>query len=122
MSTLMRILHLNIYDKPFEVMKTGEKTREYREPTAWIKSRLIDRKTKNPKDIDFVKVINGYGNDKPYFIAKYLGFEISKYNYRMSYTNNLVVHVRKGMFRILIGDVVEVGNVIGSQINITFNG
>ncbi len=52
-----RILHLTLSKMPFEVMVTGEKSTEYREPSKWILSRL------QGKDYDLIKFVNGYGSD-----------------------------------------------------------
>ena len=60
-------------------MVTGEKNREYREPTKWISSRLF-YKDGTRKDFDVVKFTNGYERDKPYFAASFLGFEIAQKN------------------------------------------
>jgi hypothetical protein len=37
----MKILHLTLSKLPFEVMATGEKTTEYRKPSKWILSVLL---------------------------------------------------------------------------------
>ena len=71
----IKILHLSLKSEPFDVMVTGEKRNEYRSPTKWIMSRLVD-KNGNPKHYDVVKFVNGYGKDKPQFICEYKGFEI----------------------------------------------
>ncbi len=99
------ILHLTLSRKPFEVMVTGEKSTEYREPSKWILSRL------QGKDYDFVKFVNGYGSDKPYFIAKYLGWKIETNNNSLYFSNCLEVISKKGTVKIYVGDVVEFRNL-----------
>jgi hypothetical protein len=84
-----RTLFLTLNKKAFDIMVTGEKKIEYRDPSPWILSRLS-------KDYDFVKFVNGYGDDRPYFIAKYLKWDIDK---------------KSGVVRIYLGPVVQKGNL-----------
>ena len=100
-----KILHLTLKKPQFKVTITGEKTSEFRRPSQWIKSRLIDKK------YDFVKFTNGYGSNKPSFLCKCLGW---RYATRASYTfsNDLVVNVDETYFEILLGEIVQVKNVL----------
>lgn len=102
-----RILHLTLSKMPFEVMVTGEKSTEYREPSKWILSRL------QGKDYDLIKFVNGYGSDKPYFIAKYRGWEIETNPYSVDFSNGLKVTTKKGTVKIYAGEIVERGNLNG---------
>jgi len=88
-------------------MVTGEKAVEYRIPSKWILSRIVD------KEYDLVLFTNGYGADKPYFVAKWLGWDTveSKTNATITYSNGLKVEVEKGMVMIFLGEVVETGNL-----------
>lgn len=105
----MRILHLSLNPEPFEVMVTGEKSNEYRKSSFWIKSRLF--KGNIPKKIDYVKFVNGYGSQRPYFIARFEGFHKAKINYTMKYSNGLKIQIRKGDFNIKLGTIIEYGNI-----------
>lgn len=107
----MKILRLTLKSKPFEAMQLGYKDKEYRKPVQWIRSRLIDSKTGEQKKYDVVLFRNGYENNKPYFVATYLGFEIAKKNYSVKYKTGLKVNVMKGDFRIKLGSVVKRGNI-----------
>lgn len=100
----MRTLHLTLSEKPFEVMVTGEKKMEFRLPSTWITSRL-------KKQYDVVKFTNGYGDNKPYFIAPYRGFWIAAANRVFTYSNGLIVDRKAGMIVILIGEIIERGNL-----------
>lgn len=100
-----RILHLSLKKQPFEVMVTGEKTQEYRFPSGWIMSRL------KGKEYDYVKFVNGYGKDKPYFICEYKGWNISNTYIELIYSNRLQVFSDKGDIVIDLGKVVEKGNL-----------
>lgn len=101
-----KILHLTLSKKPFEVMVTGEKTTEYRNPSQWIISRL------EGKDYDFVKFVNGYGQDKPYFIAKFRGWESEIKPHTIEYSNGLKVKSDKGTVKIYVGQIVDTGNLV----------
>ena len=94
------------------------KDREYRfnKKSNWIKSRLIDSKTGLDKDYDFVLFTNGYGKFKPFFIAKYKGYEVSKMNYSVKYKNGFEVYVKVGTYRILFGSIVKHGNIYSKEL------
>lgn len=102
---MSRTLLLTLSKLPFDVMVTGEKEVEYRKPSKWILSRL------KGKDYDYVKFVNGYGNDKPYFIAEFEGYVICNCGYRAIFSNGLDVVVSSGDIAILLGKVVEKGNL-----------
>ena len=101
----MKILHLSLKKEPFEVMVTGEKKHEFRKNSRWINSRLYG------KSYDVVKFVNGYGSDKPYFIAEYLGYDRVKYIHQHYYSNGLVVTCFNGDFVINLGKIIEKGNI-----------
>lgn len=103
-----KILNLTLYKSAFEVMVTGEKRFEFRKPGKWINSRLFN-KDGSKKGYDLIKFTNGYGNDKPYFVCKYLGFG---YEYGLfKYSNGLEIDVSND-FAIKCGEIVEIGNYI----------
>lgn len=99
-----RILNLTLSKVPFDLMVNNNKKFEYRKPSKWIKSRLVN------KEYDFVKFVNGYGNDKPYFIAEYKGYFISKDDHTATYTN-LKVFISKGDVIIRLGRILDRGNL-----------
>lgn len=102
----MKILHLTLKKEWFDIMVTGEKTLEFRKPTDWINSRLLGNK------YDIVKFTNGYGADKPYFIAKFIGFATAKAVFdTCTYSNGLSVRVEAGDKIINIGEIIERGNL-----------
>lgn len=107
-----KVLHLSLYKEAFEVMVTGEKTEEYREPSKWIKSRLLN-KDGSFRDYDYVKFVNGYGKNKPYFITKFLGcsqFEPKVGEFK-NYSNGLEVSVLNKDYIIYLGEIYEKGNL-----------
>lgn len=102
-----RILYLSLKKQPFDVMVTGEKNKEFRSQSEWILSRL------RGKMYDYVKFVNGYGNDKPYFICEYKGWKINDTNFRGIYSNGFEVMVDVGAIIIQLGKIVERGNLNG---------
>ena len=89
----------------FDLMLSQKKTIEYRKCSQWIKSRLLN------KDYDYVKFINGYGNDRPYFICEFLRYEISNKNYSVFFDENKV-DVSKGDYLIHLGKIIKKGNIV----------
>ena len=100
----MRVLKLTLSKKPFEVMVTGEKDREYRRPSKWILSRLFN------KEYDVVEFTNGYGKDKPRFTCEYRGYLISASERSITFSNGLALDVKSGDVVILLGKVISVEN------------
>jgi len=64
----LRVLRLTLKKKWFDMIASGEKTEEYRTPSAWIFSRLIG------KEYDVVEFSNGYGKHVPRVVVKYFGW------------------------------------------------
>ena len=100
----LKPLLLTMKKEPFTVMISGEKTSEYRRPSKWIESRLIGR------EYDLVKFVNGYGKDKPYFVAEYKGYFKINVNERMEYSNGFTVDLTAGDYAIQLGNIIETGN------------
>lgn len=108
----MRILNLTLKKPPLDVMLSGEKTLEYREPTAWIMSRLFD-KNGTRKEYDAVKFVNGYGSDKPYFIAEFKGWEHLHWDRKTTkkYSNGFELELEGYYVVIKLGKILESGNL-----------
>jgi hypothetical protein len=109
-----RVLHLTLSKAPFEVMVTGEKKQEFRKPSKWIESRLLDKqKSFQPKEYDLVKFTNGYGKSCPWFIAEYKMFNRHSHFYKelkKVYSNGLEVLVQSDDYIIHLGEILEIGN------------
>ncbi len=98
----MNILHLTLKETPYFLTAQGLKTIEYRKPSQWIKSRLIG------KEYDVVKFVNGYGNDRPYMIFEYKGYEIAQEKRTISFPpSSFKVEVEPGDYMIHLGKLVE---------------
>lgn len=107
---MAKTLYLSLKKIPFNEMISGNKTEEFRKPSKWIKSRLFN-KDGSEKNYDFIKFTNGYGNDKPYFIAQFDGVTIIKENQIIRYSSNLSVRIKTGDYMILLGDIIRKTNI-----------
>jgi len=110
-----RILHLTLKRAPFEVMITGEKDLEYRTSSDWTKSRLFN-KDGTERKYDAVKFTNGYGKDKPQFVAEFKGVQMCAWTEIIKFSNGLQIKVTPGMYIIEIGTVGLTRNI--SSLNI----
>lgn len=111
-----KILHLSLKKNWFDLMVSGEKKKEFRSGGSWIRSRLYD-KNDYPRDYDFIKFVNGYGKDKPYFICEYIDFvecymDVETHEYS---DGSKVEGIGKGDFIIYCGDIIEKGNLINTE-------
>lgn len=100
----MKILFLTLKKDPFDVTLTGEKKIEYRRKSAWIDSRLINKK------YDVIKFTNGYSKNKPWMIVEFKGWKHTKKAVH-KYSNGLIVDVNDGDYEIQMGRILEVGNI-----------
>lgn len=89
-------------------MVTGEKNREYRKPSEWILSRLVDKN--GNKKLTHIKFVNGYGKDKPYFICKFEGWNNSVGGF-YEYSNGLKIDIQPADIVIYLGEIIETGNL-----------
>jgi hypothetical protein len=101
------ILHLTLNAKSFEVMVNGEKIVEYRQPSKWLLSRI------SLTSYDKIKFVNGYGSTRPFFVARYLGWEVHDDKLAIEeFSNGLRVNIKPGIIKIKIGEICEKGNII----------
>lgn len=100
-----RVLRLPLKKAPFDVMVTGEKKQEFRRLSNWITSRLGD------KQYDYALFTNGYGADKPWFLARFVGYDLAINDWQEQYSNGLIVAIEEGMVIINLGPVVQSGNL-----------
>ncbi len=102
------ILTLSVYKKAFDVMVTGEKDKEFRSPSDWILSRLL-----NP-NYTHIKFVNGYGSKRPFFIVQLNGWETGlgeSDTEWFEYSNGLKVGVDPWDIVIHLGEIVKTGNL-----------
>lgn len=107
---MKKVLKLTLKKQPFEIMVTGEKKKEYREPSKWLLSRLYD-KNGTPKHYDEIEFRNGYGKQRPYFITDFFGWYVNSITERNEYSNGLAVIVARGDYVICFEHILETGNI-----------
>lgn len=94
----MQTLHLTVTKEWFEKILNGHKKEDYRTIKPYWQKRLRYK-------FDLIKIVNGYGADKPTIIAKFDGLRITD--------NDELTDLGTGCFyAIKIGEIVEVKNVI----------
>ncbi|MBC7766554.1 hypothetical protein H7Y21_00985 [Arenimonas sp.] len=98
-----KILYLTLKKPQFQVTVSGEKKSEFRRPSKWILSRVLN------KQYDFVKFTNGYGSDKPSFRCEFKGWKYAEPK-RYVYSNGLVVNTDSNYIEIVLGCILEVEN------------
>lgn len=65
----MKILELILKRRWFDMIASGEKREEYRQPSKWILSRLEGKK------YDAVRFRNGYNPDSPVCVCEFKGWK-----------------------------------------------
>lgn len=69
----MRILHLTIKKKWFDMIAKGEKKQEFREAKTYWWQRLINEDG-SKKEFDEIHMRNGYSKDNPFMRIKWNGW------------------------------------------------
>jgi hypothetical protein len=88
-----QVLDLVVDWKAFSVMVTGEKRKEYCDPTRTFLKRLKSR------EYEFVKISHGYMSNRPSFTAKLLGWKV-EYDVNKSWPNGLSVNGKKVVLKL----------------------
>jgi hypothetical protein len=66
----MKVLHLTLKKKWFDMIASGEKKEEYREMKPYWRKRLV-------KDYDIIRFKNGYGKNVPTMDIEFKGVQSS---------------------------------------------
>lgn len=85
----MKILHLTLKKKWFDMIASGEKTEEYREIKPYWNKRL------NNRHYDVICFRNGYGKSVPQIMVEYLGLQESLGIIEWGAPHGQVVHIIK---------------------------
>ena len=104
----MRILHLTLKKKWFDMIASGEKKEEYREMTGYWIRRLLEFHNKANGDIraqryDLVRFRNGYRSDSPVMDVELVEIRIVK-------DGNSEWGWERECFGIKIGKVISISN------------
>jgi len=65
----MKVLRLTLKKKWYDMIASGEKKEEYREPKPYWQTRLEN------KDFDVIQFRNGYAKDAPTMVVGFLGMD-----------------------------------------------
>lgn len=87
---MVKVLHLTLKRKWFDLIASGEKKEEYREIKRYWDKRLVG------VHYDIIKFRNGYRKDSPFMYVKYNGLGINR-----EFDGKLC-------FTLLLGKVLEV--------------
>lgn len=98
-----KVLYLTLKKPQFRVTVSGEKTSEFRRPSSWILSRILN------KSYDIVKFVNGYGSDKPSFTCEFRGWKYAD-PAKHVYSNGLVVNTDSSYIEIKLGKILKIEN------------
>lgn len=96
----MKILHLTVKKKWFDLIASGEKTVEYREIKPYWVKRLLDSEIK-PKHFDIVRFRNGYAAN-----AREMDVEFKGLIYSMDKVEG-VASAAGFVFAIKLGKIIE---------------
>ena len=72
----VQVLRLVLKRKPFDVMRSGEKTEEFRDNTAYWRSRLLDKSTGRWRHFDYIEFSLGYHPTRPKFRVRFMGITL----------------------------------------------
>jgi len=104
----MKILHLTLKKKWFDMILSGEKKEEYREPKQYWISRLFDEGLLfyDHKEFDIIRFKNGYQKDAPQMDVEFKGTEYRGHYEPLNYEWGAI----KGKNYI----VIKLGNIIST--------
>jgi hypothetical protein len=107
----MKILHLTLKKKWFDMILSGEKKEEYREIKSYWWIRLVQcgefdlMKIIMTKDYDTIKFTNGYQKNAPWFLIECKGIDIG------SAVPEWSDNWQWDVFRIKLGEIID-GNCL----------
>ena len=71
----LRVLRLTLKRKWFDMIASGKKLEEYRDPSPWIYSRLLEKDGYSHRQYDLIEFKNGYGPDVPTMTVEFKGWQ-----------------------------------------------
>ena len=72
----MKVLHLTLKKKWFDLIRSGEKKYEYRQDKPYWRKRLVDENGEG-KHFDVVRFKNGYGKESPTMLVEFGGISFT---------------------------------------------
>ena len=102
-----KVLKLTLKKKWFDLMNSDEpwsKKIEFREPSEWILSRLLDENG-NEKEYDLIEFKNGYGKNAPSFCCEFLGWDIEE-EQKEYFFGSVKIISEVGTIKIFLGKIL----------------
>ena len=101
---MMKILHLTLKKKWFDLIASGEKVFEYREYKPYWQKRI------SFQHYDEIHFKNGYAKDVPFMRVVYNGYSVIDENVDMKMDNGEILEKSKAYFVLYLGKVLETKN------------
>ena len=98
------VLKLTLKKKWFDLMMSGFKKIEFRTPSEWIYSRLMDENG-NAKKYDLIEFKNGYAKNAPSFYCEFLGWDIEEHPTEYFFGSEKII-TEVGTIKIFLGKVL----------------
>ena len=99
-----KVLKLTLKKKWFDLMKDGFKKIEFRTPSDWIYSKLLDENG-NGKQYDLIEFKNGYSKNAPSFCCEFLGWDIEEEQTEYVFGSEKII-TEVGTIKIFLGKVL----------------
>ena len=99
-----KVLKLTLKKKWFDLMQSGEKKIEFREPSDWIFSRLLDENG-DVKKYDLIEFKNGYGKNAPCFCCEFLCWDIEEHKTEYVFGSDKIIS-DVGTVKIFLGKIL----------------
>lgn len=99
-----KVLKLTLKKKWFDLMKSGAKKIEFRDPSDWIFSRLLDENG-NEKEYDLIEFKNGYAKNAPSFCCEFLGWDSEEEPTEYIFGSEKIIS-EVGMIKIFLGRIL----------------
>ena len=104
----VQVLRLVLKRRPFEGMRSGEKTEEFHDNTAYWRSRMLDESTGRWRDFDYVEFSLGFHPTRQKFRARFVDITLVSTVDR-KYSNGLHVDFpfkRRRYIKIRLGEIL----------------
>lgn len=105
-----RVLRLTLEKSAWDITGTEEKPFELRKKGDWIESRLF-KPNGEPKEYDYVLLINGYKASAPSKIFEFKRVNILSVIDRWRFSNGLTFKTEPGDYCIILGEQFDIGKI-----------
>jgi hypothetical protein len=98
----MKVLHLTLKKKWFDMIASGEKKEEYRELKGYWMKRLLNQHGDSYKTFDIIRFKNGYSQNAPAMDVECKGIKVGDGNPKWG--------CNKRTFIIMLGKIISITN------------